>query len=90
MKECIKCGMLCLGIGMLVGGIVVAKNRKLAANINGLCNQAEQKFEEVKQDVQQAAKQAEQKFEDLKLNMKEQMSQNVGVNNQEIHSKKKN
>ena len=90
MKECVKCGMWCLGIGMLVGGIVVAKNKKLAANINGLCYQAEQKIEDVKQDVQQAAKMAEQKFEDLKENMQNKMSQNSVSNNQEYNSKEKN
>lgn len=70
MKDCIKCGICCLGIGMLVGGIVVAKNRKLAANINGLCNQAEQKFNEVKDDVQNAVEKAQDKIEEMKEEQK--------------------
>ncbi len=65
MKDCIKCGICCLGIGMVVGGIVVAKNKKLASKINEYSSKAEQKFYEVKDDVEDKIDQTKQKIEEM-------------------------
>ena len=52
MNNCIKCGITCLAIGMMVGAIVVAKNKKLASVINDSTNKVTQTFTEVKEDMQ--------------------------------------
>lgn len=52
MNNCIKCGITCLAIGMMVGAIVVAKNKKLASVINDSTNKVTQTFTGVKEDMQ--------------------------------------
>ena len=59
MKDCIKCGIICLAAGMIAGAIVVAKNKKLASVINDGTNKMAQTFADVKEDV-------EDKIEEIK------------------------
>ena len=68
MKDCIKCGIICLGVGMIVGGIVVAKNKKLANGINQTTSSIAQKFAEMKDD-------AEEKVEELKEMIEEKVEE---------------
>ena len=59
MKDCIKCGIICLMAGMVGGAIIVARNKKLASVINDGTNKVAQTFTEVKSDV-------EDKIEEMK------------------------
>lgn len=75
MKDCIKCGIICLLSGMVAGAIVVAKNKKLASVINDGTNKVAQTFTDAKEEI-----------EDKIQEMKESSNSLVEKNN----SKKKN
>ena len=60
MKDCIKCGITCLVVGMVVGGIVVAKNKKLASVINDGTDKVAKTFAEVKDDVEDKIQEVKQ------------------------------
>ena len=84
MKDCIKCGMVCLAVGMVIGGIVVAKNKKLAAQIDQSTTKASDALNELKEDM-------EQKIEELKMKT-EQMKDDAAekISNTSNTAKKKN
>ena len=52
MNDVIKGGLICFGIGMIVGAIVVSKNKKLATGIDDATDTLTQKFDDAKQMVQ--------------------------------------
>ncbi|MBQ8468730.1 MAG: hypothetical protein IJ542_03125 [Clostridia bacterium] len=65
MEDFLKCGIVCLGIGMVIGGIIVAKNKKMATQIDEGTDKIAEKFEEVKDS-------AKEKFEEMKQKNKKQ------------------
>ncbi len=67
MKDCIKCGITCLAVGMLAGAVIVAKNKKVAKAINDGTDKISQTFSQVKEDVQE-------KVEEMQDSMQEQSS----------------
>jgi len=56
MGDYIKCGIVFLGIGMVIGGIVVAKNKKMASDIDKGTDKIAEKFEELKEDAKDKLK----------------------------------
>lgn len=58
-KDCVKSGIIGLGLGMVLGGILVAKNKKLATKIDQCTDTASDKLMELKD-------QAEKKINDAK------------------------
>lgn len=82
MKDCIKCGIACLAIGMVVGGIVVAKNKKLASVINDGTDKVAKTFTEVKDDV-------EEKIEEVKMQARQKQAEEDAAE-QPKTSRKKN
>lgn len=53
MEDFIKGSLMGIAAGMIIGGIVVAKNKKLASKIRDGLNKAEDKIQEVKEDLQE-------------------------------------
>ena len=76
MKDCVKCGIICLLSGMIAGAIVVAKNKKLASVINDSANKVAKTFTDVKEEV-------EEKIEEIK-------AQPAIIEVEKTNSKKKN
>ncbi len=54
-----KCGIICLGLGMIIGGIVVAKNKKLANQIDEGTDKIGETANDIKQNIQQKIKEAQ-------------------------------
>ena len=61
MKDYLGCGIICLGLGMVIGGIVVAKNKKLAKGIDDGTDKIVETAEDIKDNMQQKIKKAKQK-----------------------------
>lgn len=74
MKDCIKCGLTCLVVGMMAGALIVAKNKKVAKVINDGTKKIAETFTSVKEDV-------EEKVEEMKSSIQ---------NSQDTKTKKKN
>lgn len=78
MKDFITGGLWGLAVGMVVGGIVVAKNKKLANTIDESTDRAEQKMQEIKDDLMQKVEEAKQSIDQ---NKKQKLSQNKSNKN---------
>lgn len=61
MKDYFKCGIICLGLGMIIGGIVVAKNKKLAKGIDDGTDKIVETAEDIKDNLQEKISKAKQK-----------------------------
>lgn len=61
MKEVITSGIIGLAVGMVVGGIVVAKNKKLASKIDEGTDKIAESFEDMKEETKTKIKNAKQK-----------------------------
>lgn len=80
MKDCIRCGMICLAVGMVIGGIVVAKNKKLAAQIDQSTTKASDALSELKEDMEQKIEDLKQKAEQMKEENSEKTSATLNAN----------
>ena len=61
MKDCIGCLVFGFAAGLVVGGIVVAKNKQLAQKIDSGTDKAGEKLEELKDKAQEQMKKAKNK-----------------------------
>lgn len=80
MKDCIRCGMICLAVGMVIGGIVVAKNKKLAYKIDQSTTKASDALSELKEDMEQKIEDLKQKAEQMKEENSEKTSATLNAN----------
>lgn len=51
MKDSILCCAFCLGLGMVVGGVIVSNNSKLRGIITKTQNKAMEVYEDVKEEL---------------------------------------
>lgn len=75
MGNCIKSAIVGMGIGIVVGGIIVSKNKKLASKIDQGTDKASDKLMELKD-------QAEQKMQEVKQKSKKPKTQKTTKANQ--------
>ena len=61
MKDYLKCGIICLGLGMVIGGIVVAKNKKLAKGIDDGTDKIVESANDIKENIEQKIDKAKRK-----------------------------
>ena len=66
MKDVITSGIIGIGIGMVIGGIIVAKNKKLAGKIDKGTDKITNAFEEIKTDAKEKIEHAKQKNQNKK------------------------
>lgn len=86
MKDYLKCSILCLGVGMVIGAVVVAKNKPLANKINQKAIKAELELNEFKQGLEQKI----EEIQDAMQQAKEDMKSNNNASQQSQNAKKKN
>ena len=53
MEDFIKGSLIGIAAGMIIGGVIVAKNKKIAGKIRDGIKKAEEKMQEVKEDLQE-------------------------------------
>jgi len=61
MKDALTGGIIGLATGMVIGGIIVAKNKKLATKIDKGTDKIAESFEEMKEETETKIKNAKQK-----------------------------
>lgn len=76
MENCIKSTIVGIGIGMVIGGIIVAKNKKLANKIDQGTDKASDKLMELKDQAEQKMQEVKQKNKKSKTQKSTKASQN--------------
>ena len=61
MKNIITSGLIGIGIGMLIGGVIVSKNKKLAAQIDKSTDKLAEGAKEFAKDAEMKIKKSKQK-----------------------------
>ena len=53
MKDSILCCAFCLGLGMVVGGVIVSNNSKMRRWVQSAQNKATEVYEDIKNDLEE-------------------------------------
>ena len=60
MKDSIMCCAFCLGLGMVVGGVIASNNPKVRNWLRSVSTQAQEAYSNVKQTIEEKVEEAKQ------------------------------
>ena len=62
MKDSILCCAFCMGLGMVVGGVVVSNNSKIRNFVTKTQNKATKVYEDIKSEIQEQKAESDNKM----------------------------